>query len=287
MQEDQWRRLKEEIEEQRREKMEGAQKEAQERKHHQERLLREKNEVEKRAREKERQVAAKKEERARRSRMLQEKRAQGRLREDNCKEHLRHILLKKQVEQLMEEEEAKTRSTLDRKLHLSAAKRARAVEAQAKGLQERAAQEEEQTQRTQLRARLQSVQRLTRKQILVQLSQRRTERAALHISALYRSRAQQIRQRNKLRQMCHQRLREKIRRQEEATMKARENHISMKDFRRERLRRQREQIKEEAQKLVQASFHMRESVRRQTARRTFDQMALEAQLAASINRIKL
>lgn len=287
LQEDRWMRLKEEVESQRRAKVESAQKKAEERKRYQERLLREKQELEDRGREKEMEVAAEKEQRARRSKVLLEKNERRRLQEENHRELLRHILLKRQVEQQVEQEEAQMRSSLEKKLQHSYKKRAQAVEARLRELQERGAREEEQIQRAQLRAKLQSVQQLTHKQILVQLSQRRIEKAALRASAQHRSRAQQTHQRNARRQLCHQRLRERMQREEEAMRKVRESYIFMKEWKRERLRRQREQIQEEAQSLARASFHMRERVRQQTHRRTFDQMALEAQLAASMSHMKL
>lgn len=287
LQEDRWRRLKEEVEAQRREKMEAAQKEAEGRKRYQEKLLREMEEVEKRGREREMQVAVEKEQKARRSKGLQEKKERKRLQEGNRRELLRHVLLKQQVEQQVEEEEAQMRSTLERKLRRSCEKRAQAAEARLRELQERAAREEEQVQRARLRATLQSVQQHAHKQVLVQLSQRRTERAALHASAQHRTRAQQTHQHNRRRQLCHLRLRERVQREEEAVRKVRESCISVKEWRRERLRRQREQIQEEAHTLARASFHMRERVRQQTHSRTFDQMALEAQLTASMSRMKL
>ncbi|XP_073338308.1 coiled-coil domain-containing protein 185-like [Pagrus major] len=287
LQEDRWRRLKEEVEEQRREKIEAAQKEAEGRKVYQEKLLREKQEVEKRRLERERQVAAERAQKARRSKVSQEKEKRKRLEEGNRRELLRHILLKQQVEQQVEEEEAQTRGALEEKLRHSCEKRAQAAEARLRELQERSVQEDEQIQRARLRAELQSFQQLTHKRILVQLSQRRTDRAAMHASARHRARAQQTQERNKHRQLCHQRLRERMQREEEEARRVRESYISTKEWRRERLRRQREQIQEEAHRLARASFHMRERVRQQTHRRTFDQMAREAQLTAYMSRMKL
>ncbi|MEQ2199516.1 hypothetical protein XENOCAPTIV_000802, partial [Xenoophorus captivus] len=287
LQENRWRRLKEEVEAQRKEKLEVALKETEERKQYQERVLREKVELEKRELEKEKQAAEEREERAWRSRVLQEKKERKRLQEENNREMLRHILLKEQVKQQMEEEEAQMRNMLEKKLQHSSEKRAQATEAQLRELQERAAREEVQIQRAQLRAKLQSIQELTHKHILVQQSQLRIERAAQNASALLRSRTKQTQEHNRHRQVCHQRLSEKIQREEEATRRLRENYISMKERKRERLQRLREQIREEAQRLVRASFHMRDRVRQQTHSQTFDQMALEAQLAASISKMKL
>lgn len=287
LQQNRWRRLKEEVEAQRREKLELAVKEAEKRKRHQERLLREKMELEKKELGKEKHAAEEREEKAFRSRALQEKRERKRLQEENHREMLRHILLKKQVEQQIDEEGAQMRSELEKKLHRSSKKLARAAEARIRELQERTAREEVQIQRAQLRAKLHSVQELTHKQILVQQSKLRMERAAQNASVLLRNRTQQTRKHNRQRQVCHQQIREKIQREEEATRRLRDNYISVKEGKRERLQRMRELIQEEAQRLVQASFHMRDRIRQQTHSRTFDQMALEAQLAASMRRMKL
>lgn len=287
LEEDRWRRLKEEVEEQRRVKIEAAHNEAAGRKCYQEKLLRERLEVDKRAHEREREVALAKEQQAKRSKVLQEKKKRKRLQEENCKELLRHILLKEQVEQQKEEAEAQLRSELEKKLKDCSEKQAQVVEARLRELQEQAAREEEQSQRARLRANVQGVQQVIHKQSLAQLSQRRIQRAALHASALHRNRAQQTQQHNKHRQISHQRLRESMQREEEEVRKIREGYISAKERRRERLRQQREQIQEEAQRLARASFHMRESVRRQTHSRTFDKMALEAQLTSSMSHMKL
>ncbi|XP_039640360.1 coiled-coil domain-containing protein 177 [Perca fluviatilis] len=287
LQEDRWRRMKEEVEGQRRGKIEAAQRDAWARKRYQEKLLREKEETEERERERERQVAAEKEQKAMRSKGRQGKKERQRLQEENGRELLRHILLKHQVEQQVEEEGEQMRSKLEKKLRHSCEKRAQAAEARLREQKERAAREDEQIRRAQQRAELQSFQQLTHKKLLVQLSQQRMERAALHASAQQRNRAQQTHRHNEHRQLCHQRLRERLQGEEEAMRRVRESCVFMKDWRRERLRRQRQQVQEEAHRLARASFHMRERVRQQTHSRTFDQMALEAQLTASMSRIKL
>ncbi|KAM8851954.1 uncharacterized protein ACB058_011025 [Synchiropus picturatus] len=286
-QEDRWRRLKEEVEARRREKTVSALKEAQVRKCYQEKSLREKQETERRRREKERVVAVDKEQKARRCKLLLEMKERKRLQEENQKELLRHVLLKRQVEQQWEEEEVMMRTALEKKLQNFRENRAQVVEARVKELQERAAQEELHSQRAQLRAQLQNIQQLTHRQILVQLSQQKMERAVQHTSAQLKSRAMQTHQHNSHRQICHQRLKERIQREEEAARRINESQITMKEWRRERLRRQREQIQEEAQRRARASTYMREKVRLQTQSRTFDRMAMEAQLTASISRLKL
>lgn len=287
LQEERWRRLKEEVEVQRRQKMVAAQKEAEGRKCCQETLLKLKEEVEKRQREQERQVAVDKEQKARRRKVLQDKKEKKRLQEENRWELLRHILLKQQVEQQGEAEEEKTRNALEKKLQNSWERRSRVVDARLSELQERAAQEEQQIQRAQLRAELQNIQQLLHRRLLVQLSQRRADKAAQNISAQSRNRAQQIRQHNKLRQLLHQRLREKLQREEEAARTLAQSRLLLKEWRREKLWRQRQQLQEEAHRRARASFHIRDRVRQHTHTRNFAQMLLEAQLTASISRMTL
>ncbi|KAM9364946.1 uncharacterized protein KZ484_011150 [Pholidichthys leucotaenia] len=287
LQEDRCKRLKEEVEAQRREKIAFAQKKTEGRKHYQEKLLREKEEMEKKEREKERQLAVEREQKARKNKALKEEKEQKMLQEENRRELLHHILLKRQMEQQVEEEEAQMRSRLEKKLQRSTEKRTKSVQARLREVQERAAQQEEQIQRAKLRAKLQSIQQLTHKMVLVQQSQRRMERAAMQQQQQHRNRAEQTQEQNKHRQLCHQRIQEKMEREQEEVRKVRESYISMKEWKRERLQRQRKKIQEEAQRLALASFHMRERVRQQTHSRTFDQMALEAQLAASITRMNL
>lgn len=270
--EDRWRRLKEEVEIQRREKMKAAQKEARERKRTQERLLRDKEEEEKKAQERERLFSVEREQRARMSKALQEMKERRRLQEENRQELLRRVFMKLQMEQQVEEEEAQKRKEMENKMQNSYKKHADVIEARVKELKERVAQEEEQIHRAKLRAKLQSNEELTHKRILFELSKRRIERATQHASEMNKTKVFQIKQRNRHRQMCHQQLREKIEADEEAMRQVRESYVLMKEWKRERLRRQKEQIQEEAHRLARASFHLRERVRRHTSSHTFDQM---------------
>lgn len=287
LQQDKCRRVKEEVEARRKENMNAAQKEACARKHCQEEYLREKEEVEKRRRDRERRVAVEREQKAWRSKLTQVEKKRRQLEERNQQEILRHVLLKEQAERQVEEEAAHRRRELERKLQRSCEKHAEAMEERHKEAQQRAGQEEHNIERARKRAEAQRVRQLTYKQTLVQLSQQRTERAALHTFSRTRDRAEQVKERSRRRQLCHRMLRESIRREEEEARQVRERCIWVKEWRRERLRRQREQLQEEAHRLARASFQMRERVRQQTCRRSFDQMALEAQLSASLKNMKL
>ncbi|XP_077352207.1 uncharacterized protein LOC144001599 [Festucalex cinctus] len=287
LQEERWRRLKEQVEAQRRGHMVAAQKEAHGRKCCQEKVLREMEEVDKRQREKERRGAAEKEQKARWSKLRLERKEKKRLREENRMELLHHVLLKQQVEKQVEDDESRLRDALERKMRRSREKHAKDVEARLVELQERAAQEEKRMLRTQLRAKLHSIQQLTHKHFLVKLSQQRSQSAAEHTWAQQRKKGQQTRQNNKQRQLRQRRRRESLQREEEVLRKVRESSVAVKERKCERLLRERENVRQEAHKQALASFHLRERVRQKTQSRSFAQMAQEAQLAASISRMNL
>lgn len=287
VQEERWRRLREEVEAQHREKREALHREAQERKRCQERLRRKNEEAEESRLERERQVATQKEQRAGRWRAIAERRTRGRVKEGNRRETLRHVLLRQHMERHQEEEEARARSAAETKLQRSSEEQARLAQERLLGLQERSAHERQQVQRARLRAELQEVQDLTYKQILAQLGQRRADRASAHTSAQSSQRAEQARRRNQHRRLCHLLLRRRVEEEEEEARRAWRSRASLKEGRREELRREREQVREEGQRLARASFHLRERVRQETHSRTFDRMALEAQLSASMSCLKL
>lgn len=287
IQQEKWRRVKEEVEARHTEYMKAAQKEACARKQCQEEYLRGKTEVEKKRQDRERQVAEEREQKARKSKLSQVEKKRRQLEEKNHQEILRHVLLKEHLERQLEEDEAHRRRELEKKLQRSWEKYTNAMEERHKEVQQRAVQEEENIQRARKRAEAQHIRHLTYKQTLMQLSQQRTERAVVHTVTRTRDRAEQVKERNKRRQLCHRMLRERIQREEEEARKDRESCISAKEWRRERLRRQRVEMQEEAHRLARASFQIRERVRQQTCRRSFDKMALEAQLSASLRKMKL
>lgn len=285
--EDRWRRLKEEVEEQRKEKMKIAHKEAEERKRHQERLLRDKVEEHKKALDLERLVSVEREQRARMNKALQEMKESRRLEEENRQELLRHVIMKQYIAQQEDKEGEQKRTEIEKKMEISCRKHADVVEARLRELKERLTQEEEHIHRAQLRAKLQSTEQLMHKRILFELSQRRIEKATQHASDLNKKKVSVIKERNIQRQMCHRQLRKRIEDEEEALRKLKESYISIKERRRERLRRQKEQIQEEAHRLARASFHLRDRVRQHTCSHGFDHMVKEAEINAAMSHIKL
>ncbi|KAJ0005050.1 hypothetical protein NQD34_011264 [Periophthalmus magnuspinnatus] len=285
--EDRWRRLKEEVEVQRKEKLIAAVREAGERKRNQERLLRDKEEEDRKVLEQDRVVSVEREQRAKMNKALQEMKERRRLQEENRQELLRHVFTKQRIEQEEEEVEEQRRRELEKKMEVCSKKYAEVVDARLREIKERVAQEEEQIHRAKLRASLQKTEQLMHKRVLYEVSQRRMQKATQHASELNKSRAMQVKQRNRLREVCHQQMRERLQAEEEEVRKMKESCVVRKEWKIEKLRRQREQIQEEAHRLARASFHLRDRVRQHINNNNFDQRLKEAQLNAAMGHVKL
>ncbi|KAL2083276.1 hypothetical protein ACEWY4_021049 [Coilia grayii] len=285
--EERWRRLAVEQEARRRERAEAARREAEERKHLQERLLHDKERQEVQERERELRLAQRREQRARRSRRSQERRERRRLQQDNCREQLRHMLLQREAQEQSQAQEAARRHLLEQKLLRSGQNRAHLLQARIQELQLRAAREEEQIRLAQQRAGWQRRQLLREKKVLAQLGQQRLQQAEQRARLQRSRRVQRLRQENRRKELSHRQLQQRVREQEEAERELRQRAAEQKEWRCERLQRQREEMQRESRKVAEASFHMRERVREQTCSRSFQKMALEAQLFSSLGKLKL
>ena len=285
--EERWRRLAEDQEGRRRERLEVVRKEADERKHYQEQLLQDKDHQELQEQEREWRLTQRKEQRALRSRRCQDRRERRRLKQENCREQLHHMLFQKEAQEQTQAMVEAKRHLLEQKLLRSGQNRTQLLQARLQELQQRAIREDEQIRQAQLRAGWQSRQLLREKKVLAQLGQQKLEQAEQRARLQRTSRVKQLRQDNRRKELSHRQLREQVQQQEEAERELRLRAVEMKDQRCERLQREREEVQRESRKVAQASFHMRERVREQTCSRSFNKMALEAQLFTSLGRLKL
>ncbi|XP_067242086.1 coiled-coil domain-containing protein 177 [Chanodichthys erythropterus] len=286
-QEERWRRLAEEQRTRRRFEHNAASREAKERKRYQERLLQEKERIEEAQREKELQEAREKEQHAMRSKRMQESRERRRIMLENQRELLKHLLLKKEVEEQERTEEELKRKGVERKLQRSAENHGVIVEARLQEMRLRAAKEEEQMRMAQERAGRGKRDWLEQKQMLVRRCQLRMERAVLQAQEQCRRRAQSVRRENQEKEMNHRRLQDRVVEEEKAQWEQRCNAMTEKERRREKLQRERAEAQERSRKVAHASCYMRERVREQTTRSTFDQMAREAEVTSHLGRLKL
>ncbi|XP_029107277.1 coiled-coil domain-containing protein 177 [Scleropages formosus] len=286
--EERQRRLAEEQGRRRRERAEAARREAGERKRCQQRLLEEQERQERAGRQQELRLALDKELRAGRSRRSWERAERRRRRIHNQQQMLRHVLLTRELEEEARALELRMRSALERRLERSRGNHAQCLQARHQELRERAAHGEELKERARTRAGQQARQREQQRRVLAELCEQRMERAAQRVGAQRRERAQEARRANAARERAHRLLRERLREEEEGVLRQRLGHIARKERRREQLQRVREEVQEKGRRLARASFHMRERLKEESSSsRSFQQMALEAQIAAALDRIKL
>ncbi|KAK7139755.1 hypothetical protein R3I94_012413 [Phoxinus phoxinus] len=285
-QEERWRRLAEEQLTQRRFKHNAANREAKERKRYQERLRQEKERNEEAQREKELQVARDKEQHAVRSKRTQENRERRRIKQENERELLKHLLLKKEAEEQEHAEKELKRNGLERKLQRSWENREVLVEARVEEMRLRARKEEEQMRMVQERVERENRDWVEQKQTLVKRCQVRMESAVRQAQAERSRRAQRVRRENQEKEMNHRRLQDRVLEEERAQREQRCEAVTLKDERREKLQKERAEVMERSRKVAHASCYMRDRVREQTTRRTFDQMAREAELNAHMGRLK-
>ncbi|KAG9275002.1 coiled-coil domain-containing protein 177-like [Astyanax mexicanus] len=286
-QEERWRRRAEEQEERRRNQLEKARKEAEERTRRRENLLGELQRKEQAKKEDALGNAKVREFQARRSKSMKERRERQRLREENQRDQLRHSLLKREVEEKAQAEEEVRRNELERRLQRSEEKHSQLLEARLGDLRERAKKEAVRARRACLRACQEQKERQEAKEVLAQLSQRRADEAQQHVDQQSRSRVQQVMLENLEKEMRHRRLRKHVLKVDEAQLEQRRDAVALKEQRREQLRREREEALEKSRKVAHASSCMREIVREQSRSRTFQQMALQAELSAHLSRLKL
>ncbi|XP_048862808.1 coiled-coil domain-containing protein 177 [Brienomyrus brachyistius] len=282
-----WRQLAEEQQAQKQQRLEGNRREAQNRKRYQERLLEEQRQQEQHGREQESQLALDRELRASRSKQARESRQRRRIQLENQQQRLRHLLLKREVEQATQVQELQRRSGLEKKLRHFEENHAQRLQAREQELRGQAVRGEEFSRKARLRAGWREAQQELHRQLLAQLGEWRMERAAELVRVQRSEQTQKTRRTNAQREHVHRVLREQLLQEEEALQRRREGNLISKERRWQRLHREREAALEAARRIARASSNMRERIKEAAHSRTFDQMALEAQLTASLGRCKL
>ncbi|MBN3309235.1 CC177 protein, partial [Amia calva] len=285
--EDRWRRLAEEQEARRRGGLEVARREAEGRKRCQEQQLKEREREERLLKEMQSREAQQKIGRASRSRLLRQSRDRRKVQLDNQHQRLKHLLLKKEVESHAQTQERLKRMALEQKLLKSSRNQQQVAEARLQKLKEQATWEEEQIQRAKAQAEANEREQQRHKEALARVTEHRIQQAAVAAEAQVQQRAALARQKNEEKERSHQLLWERLREEEAQLRRHLNTSIALKDLKTEQILREKEAAVEESRRVARASFHMRERVREQIHSRSFDQMALEAQLRASLTRIKL
>ncbi|XP_071996163.1 coiled-coil domain-containing protein 185 [Engystomops pustulosus] len=196
-------------------------------------------------------------------------------------EKLRHSRLKEEVDNQVKAEERSRRMTMQQKELRFQQTYEQIQEERLKETQEKASREEEMIVMAKIRAEQQEKEQIRHKKMLVQVTNQKLLQASDSLGKSLQSKAERMRELNIVKEKAHQLLKQKLEEEEEGYRKHIAHLIRMKDRKSDKVLKEKEATIEEGKKIARASFHIRDRIREQTKSRTFDQMALEAQLSAS------
>ncbi|KAM8945408.1 coiled-coil domain-containing protein 185 [Pelodytes ibericus] len=156
------------------------------------------------------------------------------------------------------------------------------VEERCQDLKEKAAREDEQIMLAKIRVEQQHREQMRHKKMLVQQTNQKMQQAVESQKKNIQSKAEKARAQNMIKERTHHSLKQKVEQEEENHRKVIEHLIKIKDKKSDKLLREKEATVEEGKRTARASFHLRDKIRERTKSRTFDQMALNAQLQNSL-----
>ncbi|XP_073527979.1 coiled-coil domain-containing protein 185 [Phyllobates terribilis] len=196
-------------------------------------------------------------------------------------EKLRHSRLKEVADNQVKAEELSKRMSMRQKERRFQDIYEQIQEERLKEIQDKASREEAMIVMAKLRAERQDKEQINHKKMLLQISNQKTRQAKDSLGKSLQSKAKRTRELNIVKEKAHQILKQKVEQDEENYRKNIAHLIRIKDRKSDKLLKEKEATVEEGKKIARASFHMRDQIREQTKSRTFDQMALQAQLSAS------
>nr|DBA27288.1 TPA: hypothetical protein GDO54_011451 [Pyxicephalus adspersus] len=197
-------------------------------------------------------------------------------------EKLRHSNLKEKVDNQAKAEERVKRVSIQQKEQRSQELQEKLVEQRNKGLHEKASREDELKLMAKLRAMRLEKEQMEHKKMLARLTDHKIQQATDTLEKSILSKAGRARELNFMKESVHQALKKKVDQEKEDQRREIAHVIRMKDQKSNKIRKEKEATVEEGRRIARASFHFREKIRQQTQSRTFDQMALQATLNASL-----
>lgn len=216
-------------------------------------------------------------------RQEKEHQAQEERRGLNKAEKRRHAALIQEIARREQEERDEARRAADEKLSRSLENYEQIVERRGQELKEKAKREENQIQRARRAAEKRERQQQRLLETRAREAEKRAQQAALVAEEKARERAQRAVQSRQEKERLQKLNRQRV--EEEERLRRREllQSIERKLEKSEQIFREKKAVLESARSVARASFHVRDKVREETNVRTFDKMALEAQLKASLD----
>lgn len=202
----------------------------------------------------------------------------------NDYEKLRHSRLKEEVDNQIRAEERSKRMSMQQKERRFQKMYEQIQEERHKEIQDKASREEEMIVMAKIRAEQQVKEQRKHKTLLAQVTNQKILQAEDSLGKSIQSKAERTREMNVVKEKAHQLLKQKVEEGEENHRRHLAHLIRIKDRKSVKVLKEKEATIEEGKKIARASFHIRDTIREQTKSRTFDQMALQAQLSASFMR---
>ncbi|XP_072104330.1 coiled-coil domain-containing protein 185-like [Mobula birostris] len=282
LKESKWKMLAEKQNIKKREKLDQAKYEAEMRKSQQKQLWKQTEAIKQDSKEHEVQVLQAKLSKAAQKRLLKEMSNQNRIKMENEHEKLKHMMLKNEIDNLTKTEELMVKVTLERKFLKFKENHKHLLEERKRMLKEKAIKEEHQILQAKLKAEKLEQEQKERKEVLAEISELKIEQAQKTVLKSIQNKVLQAQKSRSEKEKIHQQIKKRVEEQEEVYRQAMKATIEKKDKRTEEILKVKEATIEESRQAARAAFQMRERVREHINSRSFDQMAMEAELWASL-----
>ncbi|XP_035530484.1 coiled-coil domain-containing protein 177 [Morone saxatilis] len=201
----------------------------------------------------------------------------------NKAEKRRHAALIQEIARREQEEREEARRAAEEKLSRSLENYEQIVERRGQELKEKAKREEKQIQKARKAAEKREKQQQQLLEARVKEAEKRAQQAALVAEERAKEKAQRAVQSRQEKERLQRLNRQRVEEEEKQRRLELLQSIERKLEKSEQIFKEKRAVLESARSVARASFHVRDKVREETNMRTFDKMALEAQLKASLD----
>ncbi|XP_069494679.1 coiled-coil domain-containing protein 177 [Ambystoma mexicanum] len=282
--EEKWREQAERQERERREKLERAKLEEKHKKVHQQHNLKTKEEYRKEALERVEHLVLRRMTSAEQKKVEQELQRQSEIKLMNKALKLKHEALFQEITKQEEAESEVLKRSLDGNLGKAQENFERLMERRNQELRERARKEELQIHRARLAAEKKEREQRERLEALAKAGEEKLHLAAQVAEEVAQQKARRAVQSRLEKEKAQKANKEKVEQYEDRRRRELLQSIERKLERTENIFKEKKTYLDNARSIARASFHIREKVREETNTRTFDKMALEAELRASMDK---
>ncbi|XP_077178717.1 coiled-coil domain-containing protein 177 [Paroedura picta] len=282
LEEEKWQQQVDKQEKLKREKLEKSALEDKQKKHHQERNLKTQEESKKEALEREVQMLEEKLSMAAQKKLKKEQLIQKEKKLLNQAEKRKHEAIFKELAKQEAEEKAMLRASLEGSLNRAQGNYEQLLEKRNQEIREKARREELQIQRAKLAAERREKEQKEHLKALAKATERKLQHAAQVAEEVVQQKARKVVQSRLEKEKIQKVNKKKVEQCEDIRRKEILLSIEKKLERSEQIFKEKKNVLENARSVARASFHVREKVREEMNMRTFDKMAFEAELQASL-----